>query len=75
MTALLRLLTTAEAGTDPAWKNRVDVKARHELELADGRKVLLLDDRGYGSTCTWNQTSVADVEFQVRTVVGPGRAL
>jgi hypothetical protein len=51
VTALLRLLTTAEAGTDPAWKGRVDVVARHELELADGRKVLLLNDRGYGATC------------------------
>ncbi len=71
MTALLRLLTTAEAGTDPAWKGQVDVVARHELELADGRKVLLLYDRGYGATCAWNQTTVADVEFQVRTVVGP----
>ena len=50
VTAVLRLITFAEAGDDPAWKAKVDVKARHELELADGRRVLLLNDRGYGST-------------------------
>ena len=49
----------------------VDVKARHELELADGRRMLLLNDRGYGATCSWNESTLADVEFQVRTVVGP----
>jgi hypothetical protein len=46
VTAVLRLITYAEAGDDPAWEAKVDVKARHELELAD-------------------------VEFQIRTVVGP----
>ena len=71
MTALLRLVTTAEAGTDPAWEGQVDVNARHGLELADGRRVLLLNDRGYGATCAWKETTLADVEFQVRTVVGP----
>lgn len=47
------------------------MNARHELELADGRRVLLLNDRGYGSTTAWDKTSLADVEFQVRTAVGP----
>ena len=71
VTAVLRLITYAEAGDDPAWEAKVDVKARHELELADGRRVLLLNDRGYGSTCAWTEATLADVEFQIRTVVGP----
>ena len=71
MTALLRLVTSAELGNDPAWDSQVDVQVRHELELADGRRVLLLNDQGYGSTCAWNKTTLAEVDFQVRTVVGP----
>lgn len=71
MTALLRLVTSAEAGNDAPWESQVDVKARHELELTDGRRVLLLNDRGYGATCAWNTTTLADVEVQIRTAVGP----
>ena len=71
MAALLRLITYAEAGDDPAWEAKVDVNTRHELELADGRTVLLLNDRGYGSTCAWTETTLAAVEFHIRTVVGP----
>jgi hypothetical protein len=71
MTAPLRLVTSADVGNDRASQETVDVAVRHELELADGRRVLLLDDRGYGSTGGWNATTVAEVEFQVRTVVGP----
>lgn len=69
MTRWLRLVTSADAG--PAWTSQVDVTARHELELADGRRVLLLNDRGHGSTCPWNKTTLGDVEFQVRTEVRP----
>lgn len=71
MTAWLRLVTSAEAGNDARWQGQVDVKARHELELDDGRRVLLLNDRGYGGTCAWNKTTLADVEVQIRTAVGP----
>lgn len=45
--------------------------ARHELELADGRRVLLLNDRGWGSSGGWAEQSLADVLDNARTVVGP----
>jgi hypothetical protein len=48
--------------------------ARHEAVLADGRRVLLLDDRGWGASGPpgiWAATSAADVETTARAVVGP----
>ena len=71
MTGLPRLVTFADTGNEPAWTGQVNVNARHELELADGRRVLLLNDRGYGSTSAWDRTSLAEVEFRLRTAVGP----
>ena len=50
------------------------MSARHEAELDDGRRVLLLDDRGWsvsGPSGIWAMTSVQDVVFTARTVVGP----
>jgi hypothetical protein len=62
------------------------VSARHEAELPDGRRVLLLHDRGWGSTSviasgegevpeeqpnSWATTSLEDIEEATRTVVGP----
>lgn len=52
----------------------MSVKLRHEVELADGRRVLLLDDRGWdgsGAVGIWARTSVEDVVATARVVVGP----
>ena len=65
---------------------RMSVSARHEAELPDGRRVLLLDDRGWSSTSliasgegevpeeqpdSWATWSVEDIEETTRAVVGP----
>ena len=51
------------------------VSARHEAVLADGRRIVLLDDRGWTS---WPSApgggtvpSIEDVEQTARSVVGP----
>ncbi|MEV4163197.1 hypothetical protein [Nonomuraea dietziae] len=49
----------------------ISVSARHEAELVDGTRVLLLNDRGWGSSQGWAATSVADIQETTRAVVGP----
>ena len=52
----------------------MSVSARHEAVLGDGRRVLLLDDRGWGVSGPpdiWAVTSVEDVVATARVVVGP----
>ena len=55
--------------------NRMSVSARHEALLADGRRVLLLDDRGWSEEGNvpdiWAVQSVEDIEETARSVVGP----
>jgi len=75
MSAVTRLLTFVDLD-DRANDDATSVSARHEAELADGSRVLLLDDRGWTSSgpCdTWSYTSVEDVVSEARTVVGPDK--
>ena len=73
MVAVARLVTLLELRDADA--RRMSVSARHEAELVDGRRVLLLDDRGWSSSANvpdiWALTSVAQIEETARTVVGP----
>jgi hypothetical protein len=69
---VVRLVTFLDVD-DSAGPRQVSISARHEVELGDGRRVLL-DDRGWsgsGPPDIWARTSVEDVEFTARTVVGP----
>ena len=47
------------------------VRARHEAELADGRRFVLLDDRGWSSSAPVDDRTTEEVEGIARTVVGP----
>lgn len=49
----------------------VSLSVRFEAELDDGRRVLVLDDRGWSSSGTWSQVSSAEIEETARVVVGP----
>ncbi|MCZ2817059.1 hypothetical protein [Modestobacter sp. VKM Ac-2984] len=69
MKRAVRLLTLADVGDRAG--DRISVSAQHELELADGSRVLLLDDRGWGSSGSWDTCSVAEVVDTSRAVVGP----
>jgi hypothetical protein len=71
-----RLLTFADIDKSQP-DSGFHVKARHELELNNGTRVLLLDDRGWGAS-PWKiavtTMSLEDIERMTRTVVGPDEA-
>jgi hypothetical protein len=85
MAAVARLVTLVDADDDPA--GAIGLSARHEAVLVDGRRVLLLDDRGwswgpprpYGGASVGDASvgdaqgglSVEDIEKTARMVVGP----
>lgn len=72
MSAVRRLVTYADVAYHPlSQPGEVSVSARHEVELTDGRRVLLLDDRGWGSTGLWAAMSAEYIRENTRTVVGP----
>ena len=74
MASLVRLVTSVDANDAVANDRLISVSARHEAELEDGRRVLLLDDRGWsesGPAGIWRMTSVEDIALTARTVVGP----
>lgn len=70
MQAGARLVTSVDVDDRAAGEN-VAVSATHELELVDGRRVLLLDDRGWASSAGWEPTSEETVRETARVVVGP----
>lgn len=70
MSAVVRLVTFVDVD-DRTATDTVSVSARHEVELADGSRVLLLDDRGWGSSGGWATTSIEDMRETTRVVVGP----
>ena len=77
MPPVTRLLTSVEVDDDVADDHRLSVSARLEAVLADGRHLLLLDDRGWstsGPPGVWAATTVAEVVATARVVVGPDEA-
>ncbi len=73
MSAVARLVTVVDLA-DVASPSRVSLSARHEALLDDGRRLTLLDDRGWTASCRtdiWEQMSVAQIEATARVVVGP----
>jgi hypothetical protein len=76
LAAVRRLLTLVEVAGEAADPRQMSVSARHEAVLADGRRLLLLGDRGWTSSGgrnadVWSTLSVEEVENTARTVVGP----
>jgi hypothetical protein len=71
MATVERLITTADVDDRSPDQPYVSVRARHEAVLADGRRLLLLDDRGWASNQPWAALSPDDVEETARMVVGP----
>ena len=50
MPSVTRLVTLVDVEERVGEASQMSVSARHEAELADGRRVLLLDDRGWTSS-------------------------
>lgn len=86
MNAVTRLVTFVDLREGVGDAHQMSVSARHEAELLDGRRVLLLDDRGWSSrtlTASWAgelpeeqpdmgaTTSIEEIEETARAVVGP----
>jgi hypothetical protein len=73
MGSVVRLVTSVDVDDDFSSDRQISLSARHEAELEDGRRVLLLDDRGWsesGPPDAWAM-SVEHVVFTTRMVVGP----
>jgi hypothetical protein len=51
--------------------DEVSISAHQMLELEDGSQVLLLNDRGWGGTGSWDEVSAQSVYENARMVVGP----
>jgi hypothetical protein len=67
MSAVARLVTHVDYdGTD-----RTSVSARLEAELSNGRRVLLLDDRGWSGSGNIEDGGLEQIETTARAVVGP----
>jgi hypothetical protein len=84
MASVSRLITLVDLAQEHA--RQVSLSARLEAVLADGRRVLLLDDRGWSFSVlevspgdsaprvredVWALTSVEEIETTARDVVGP----
>lgn len=73
MAPVARLVTPLDVD-DAAGPRQVSVYARSGAVLVDGRRVLLLDGRGWsasGPPDIWARTSVEDIAATARAVVGP----
>ncbi|WP_375423042.1 hypothetical protein [uncultured Friedmanniella sp.] len=69
-----RLLTTVDLDEEHSHERQLSVSARLEAVLADGRRVLLLNDRGWsasGPPDLWARMSVEEIAATARDVVGP----
>jgi hypothetical protein len=80
MPSVRRLVTVADL-RESADPREMSVAARHEAVLDDGRRVILLDDRGWTSalrgagvdeeTDAWRSASEREISETARVVVGP----
>jgi hypothetical protein len=80
MPRVVRLVTLADVNDDGDAR-RISVSARHEAVLDDGRRVVLLDERGWSEGLggaganevadIWALTSEQDIAETTRVVVGP----
>ncbi|HVX46784.1 MAG TPA: hypothetical protein VHC49_23025 [Mycobacteriales bacterium] len=70
MSAVTRLVTFVDVDGRPI-SGGISASARLDAELGDGRRVVLLDDRGWGESRDWNSATAPDLEEAARMVVGP----
>lgn len=73
---MTRLVTSVDVDDDDEPQAaRMSVSVRHEAELDDGRRVVLLDDRGWSSKSSahniWDRTSAEELVRTAQKVVSP----
>jgi hypothetical protein len=71
MSSVVRLVTYADVDRHSTQPGQVSMTVCHQLELADGRRVVLLSDRGWGSSGTWAELQLKEIQENAQTVVGP----
>jgi len=76
MVGVLRLNTLVDTAGTRDQARQMSVSARLEAVLADGRRVVLLDDRGWTSKRNdggdpWESETVEGIQREARAVVGP----
>lgn len=61
------------SGGHPYDPNQMNLSVAHLAVLADGHRVTLIDDRGWGGSGVdiWRVTSVEEIQETARVVVGP----
>lgn len=65
----MNLVTRVDVGDRRSSKE--NAKCLLSIELDDGERVPLLTDRGWGSSGSWTETSMEEMEVMALTVVGP----
>jgi len=71
---VIRLVTVVGVRGRPSSPREMSLSALHLAVLDDGRRLTLLDDRGWtesGPSDIWHHTSREEIEATARTVVGP----
>ena len=80
MATVARLVTFIDIDGDSTSKTQMDISARHEAELTDGRRIVLLNDRGWAESINrtnetfpdiWAHASLEEISDTARVVVGP----
>lgn len=70
MAVVTRFVSVVEL-TEGANSQGVSVSVLLEAELANGRSLVVLDDRGWNSSQPWDQVQPEQIRETARTVVGP----
>ena len=73
MSHVARLITVVDV-RDCVVDAEMSFSALHQAVLHDGRRLTLLDDRGWtvhGPRGIWQRVSIQEIEADARTVVGP----
>lgn len=76
MAGVIRLNTFVDTADTEDRARQMSVSARLEAVLADGQRVVLLDDRGWSGKRNdggdpWELETVEEIQREARTVVGP----
>ncbi|MET0978008.1 MAG: hypothetical protein ABWX63_04260 [Paeniglutamicibacter terrestris] len=65
------LVTSADIDDNATPQEQISVSARLELVLTDGERIVLLDDRGWGTSGSWESTTHEELRETALSVVGP----
>jgi hypothetical protein len=70
MAPVVRLVTFVDVNAENSDARQMSVSARHDAELPDGRRVLLLDDRGWTASAlraSWGEADSESLPEQLDT--------